>query len=495
MVRVFWFPLPEWLRLLLLVRLLAYAVAMPAPQPAEQDLLAYLSTAAMLPDDDPFYHAPSTFIDNPPGTILRHRVLPGNITLDNKNPIKPKAAWQLLYRSQNSVGAPSVNVVTVIEPFNAKPKDLLSYSYFSDAAYNGCNPSVTLQVGTREDNTFNQLQTAILVEALSLGYYVSVADFGGIQAAFSSGLQAGYATLDSLRAVYQSGNITGIDSKPITTLHGYSSGAQAVGWATELHPTYAPELEIAGAAFGGLVPNLSALLEMPIYQSGERAFLGPPVILGLSHDYANLSSWLDDNLLPNRSAEYHMGERECIDGNTARFAKKNLGLFFRHGYRSIFDEVPMSVVRSTGLMGERSTPTIPWYLYHAAGDDVSPQNLTDRVVQKHCANGADILYERNPLPLNHRYECIFGITGAYRWMRDRHEGKPVKRGCSTVNVSAESLKGTVQSLLVKGLLHSLYAYLGWDIGPDTPKVRLAELRGEPAGVEARARVGVKFGRR
>lgn len=32
--------------------------------------------------------------------------------------------------------------------------------------------------------------------------------------------------------------------------------------ATELHPTYAPELNIAGAAFGGLPPNISALLEM-----------------------------------------------------------------------------------------------------------------------------------------------------------------------------------------------------------------------------------------
>jgi hypothetical protein len=78
----------------------------------------------------------------------------------------------------------------------------------------------------------------------------------------ASGLQAGYATLDSLRAVMRSGNITGIDPKPITTLLGYSSGGQAVGWATELHPTYAPELEIAGAARGGIGPNLTALLNL-----------------------------------------------------------------------------------------------------------------------------------------------------------------------------------------------------------------------------------------
>jgi hypothetical protein len=41
-----------------------------------------------------------------------------------------------------------------------------------------------MQVGTREDNTFNQLQNAILVEGMNLGYYVSVADDGGFQAAF-----------------------------------------------------------------------------------------------------------------------------------------------------------------------------------------------------------------------------------------------------------------------------------------------------------------------
>lgn len=83
----------------------------------------------------------------------------------------------------------------------------------------------------------------------------------------AAGPQAGYSSLDSLRAVYASGNLTGINTDPLTTMHGYSSGAQAIGWATELHPTYAPELKIAGAAFGGLVPNLSALIEMREFSS------------------------------------------------------------------------------------------------------------------------------------------------------------------------------------------------------------------------------------
>lgn len=346
---------------------------------------------------------------------------------------------------------------------------------------NRCNPSVTLQIGAREDNVWNQVQNAILVQALAMGYYVSVADFEGTQAAFctccssyaqnpsnresASGLQAAYATLDSIRAVKQSGNITGINTNPITTLHGYSSGAQAVGWTTEMHPTYAPELEIVGAAFGGLVPNISALFDQESYERGERAFLSPPVMLGLSHDYKNMSDWLADNLVPEKEAEYRQGDKRCVDGNK-NFTNTDMGLYMKRGYESIHETIPQSVAFATGVMGLRATPKIPWYIYHSAADDVSPQNLTDRLYDIHCKNGADILYEKNPLPLNHRAECVAGIAGAYRWMADRHEGRPIKTGCSTVSMSSESVRGTARGMLVSGLMSNLWAYLGWEVGPE-----------------------------
>lgn len=41
-----------------------------------------------------------------------------------------------------------------------------------------------MQVGARSDNLFNQLQVGIMVAALGRGWYVSVADDGGPQAAF-----------------------------------------------------------------------------------------------------------------------------------------------------------------------------------------------------------------------------------------------------------------------------------------------------------------------
>jgi hypothetical protein len=42
----------------------------------------------------------------------------------------------------------------------------------------------------------------------------------------------GYATLDSIRAVLSSTNITGINPNPTITLNGYSGGSIAAGWVS-----------------------------------------------------------------------------------------------------------------------------------------------------------------------------------------------------------------------------------------------------------------------
>jgi hypothetical protein len=87
--------------------------------------------ATLLPDEDDFYKPPPGFEKTPVGSILRHRPVPNPITLNNVDPIKVRSAWQLLYRTQNSVEEPTATVVTVIVPYRAKPDHLFSYAYFS----------------------------------------------------------------------------------------------------------------------------------------------------------------------------------------------------------------------------------------------------------------------------------------------------------------------------------------------------------------------------
>jgi hypothetical protein len=72
---------------------------------------------------------------------------------------------------------------------------------------------------------------------------------------------------------------------------------------------------------------------------------GPPTILGLSHDYANLSKWLDDNLKPETAQEFRKPERTCFK-NYYEFDNKDAGVYFKNGFKSIRDEVPNSVINN-----------------------------------------------------------------------------------------------------------------------------------------------------
>jgi hypothetical protein len=179
-----------------------------------------------------------------------------------------------------------------------------------------------------------------------------------------------------------------------------------------LHPTYSPELKIAGAALGGLIPNLSALLELERYSKGERARFGPPVMLGLSHDFANLSMWMNQSLVPENEAEYRKAEHHCFDSNSL-YSYQDLGKYYKKGYNSLSEPIPRSVVATAGTMGYRSTPTIPWYLYEALADDASPIDLTDRLYKKHCANGANILVRFTGHPI-YRFAPILTLVFSTR---------------------------------------------------------------------------------
>ncbi|KAF2663164.1 LIP-domain-containing protein [Microthyrium microscopicum] len=411
------------------------------------------------PADDPFYKAPPGIASIKPGTILRHRQVPTKITLNNKDGLKLKGAWQILYRTQNSVGEPSATVTTVLVPYQAKDENLFVLNMFSDAAYNGCSPSINLQVGARNDSVFTQAQTMIAYSALTEGWYVSIADDEGFNAAFSSGPQQAYATLDSVRAVLQSEDITGIDPEPRITMYGYSGGGFVGSWVAEIQPDYAPELKIDGIAIGGLVPNMTAGLAL--YNKNDRSSFIPATLIGLSKDYKNLSMWLDENLIPEKAAELRKVESQCFDSNYNMFHSQDIGKYLKRGWDSIFDPVPRSVFEVTGTSGQRATPKIPLYVSETVQDDVSPIAFTDALLKKWCDEGATILYERNDLfNMSHSQESMYSLGGAFTWMQDRQAGKPASPGCRTTSLTSESLKGFVTLKMLGKILSGQLANYG-----------------------------------
>jgi hypothetical protein len=81
----------------------------------------------------------------------------------------------------------------------------------------------------------------------------------------------------------------------------------------------------------------------------EWSMFMPPVLLGLSHDYSNLSKWLDENLVPEHAAEFRKAEKQCFSSNY-EYEKRNMNMYFKRGVSSLLDPVPLSVFNSAGML-------------------------------------------------------------------------------------------------------------------------------------------------
>jgi pimeloyl-ACP methyl ester carboxylesterase len=167
--------------------------------------------------------------------------------------------YQIQYRTQNAAGLPLANVLTAIVPFNPNYDALFSYIYFSDSPSPDWNPSFDMTLVPGGPVVWTKQQLGPVISALNQGWIVGVPDDGGPYADFPSGPTAAYTTLDSMRALLQSREITGLLPSATITLNGYSGGGVTAAWVAEIHPAYAPEVNIAGIALGGLVPKFKFL--------------------------------------------------------------------------------------------------------------------------------------------------------------------------------------------------------------------------------------------
>jgi hypothetical protein len=214
--------------------------------------------APITPAQDPFYRAPPGFENAVPGTILASRLAPAKLEILNLIPINIKEVTQLLYRTTNAMGQPEVTVTTVLVPENASYDKVVNYQVAEDSGGQiNCAPSYTLQTGSQALYAgTGDVEMLLIIGALDEGWIVNTPDWEGPNSTFIEGFQAGQATLDSVRAVLSSGNITGVEKDAKVNMWGYSGGALASEWAMELQASYAPELKFVGAAIGGVTPNV-----------------------------------------------------------------------------------------------------------------------------------------------------------------------------------------------------------------------------------------------
>lgn len=415
------------------------------------------------PSQDAFYAVPQNLEQVPPGTILQHRKPPTPISAFGLLKSNIKDSHQILYRTTDSHDNATATVLTVLVPHNPDYTKLLSYQVAEDTPTLNCAPSYAFQfasaTGGLLGTIITQAELILVQSALEQGWVVIVPDFQGPNGAFLANKLAGQAILDGIRAAIQSSNITGIDSKPTISMWGYSGGGITSGWAAEIQPTYAPELEIAGAAIGGLEPKIPTVVG-EINRTPFAALIAAGMI-GLANEYPVMADILYAQLKPEYLGLFDKAKQQCLVANSLSFFGKDVVSMFNG---PDVTKLPKTLeIMNQNAMG-KAAPKIPIFMYKSVFDEISPIRETDDIYDFYCSHGTSVQYERDLLS-EHGVLAVTGAPRALSFLIDVMNGRKPKKGCSKKTVLSSLLDPQATKILPSFILDALLDLVGKPIGP------------------------------
>ncbi|GAA4756489.1 lipase family protein [Gordonia alkaliphila] len=339
-------------------------------------------------------------------------------------------AWQLSYRSTNSRNQPIGAVTTLLKPRGKSkgPRKVVSMQLAEDSTAGYCAPSYALQQWSAAAALGQQVIPGEMIIAqgmLAQGWALSIPDHQGPKHAYAAGPLGARITLDGLRAAKHFAPV-GIDEASPMAMYGYSGGAIVTGHAAELKQTYAPELNIVGAAEGGVPADLKVVLNAA--QNGATSGLILAAVLGLSREYPEFDRFLQRRLNPEGRALMAIKGPLCVGHQAMTLPFLNNKGFI--GWPG--DPVDAPAVRKVlddTRMG-KAVPDMPMYIWNAQLDEIIPVSQVNTLVKTYCRDPkASITYTRDHLS-EHLIGEVAGAPPAILWLRDRLNGTPTTPGCT-----------------------------------------------------------------
>ena len=363
------------------------------------------------PNHDPFYRPPAGFESAVPGTVLATRP----VTVTGLGLPVPADAQQFLVRSSDAKDAPTAVVGTLMVPKVPYPfgdRPLVSYQPATDSLGDQCNPSYKLRAGT-------EYELPLMMQALQNGWAVVVTDYQGPQMAFGAGRMAGHAVLDGIRAAVAIPG-TGLSGlKTPVGLWGYSGGGLATSWAAQLHPAYAPELNIAGVASGGTPADFEAAVRQI-----DGSIASGLVLLastGLTRAYPEMLTLLND---AGRQMVERIGDM-CVGEAVSAFPFRRLNEFTTS--KQPLAEPVAKTVLETNHLG-RLTPTAPVFLYHSVWDELIPFSSAQALQSDWCRTGGHVTLYADALS-EHSSLAVTGAPLAVGYLASRFASVDVPATC------------------------------------------------------------------
>ena len=383
-----------------------------------------------LPHDDPFYKydgaAPLKSIA--PGTVLKTRAVTVGIPGSGQGALP---GTQLLYRTQDERRKPSVTVTTVVNPTGPVNGGLVAYLSFYDALGDKCSPSYTLRGGDPgQDNMELAVSEMGLVSALaSQGYAVTVPDFEGVDLHWVAGHESGWSTLDSIRATE---SYLGMSTTQKVGLFGYSGGSIAGEWASELAPSYSPELNIVGSAIGGIPVHLAHNLA---YVNGSESWSGviPAVLVSLGRAFGIGMKRYTNKYGRQVSSEV---KDQCIGSFNGNYPGLKVQDLLKKKYRAFLKIPKIAKTINKLIMGSTpGRPQMPLFMAvgnaDGTGDDVMIAKDVEALAHQYCAEGATVQFKVFS-GAKHTEAGLQFFPQAMQFLGERFAGTPFAGNCAEI---------------------------------------------------------------
>ncbi|MDI6104573.1 lipase family protein [Actinoplanes sp. NEAU-A12] len=255
---------------------------------------------------------------------------------------------------------------------------------------------------------------------------------------YMAGHNAAHAMLDVVRAAFQVPG-SGLSTGAKVGVWGYSQGGAASLWSAQLAATYAPELNLAGAAAGGVPADLKEVAKAS--DGGAFAGFSVDATIGLHAAYPNLPF----DALMNEQGRRLIADLKtlCLVGTVARGAgarSESLttgGLSPEEFYRlagpdgvtwgAVLDAQKLGVGVGTAASGARYRIGFPVLQYHGLLDEVIPTQVEEAVRTAYCRAG--ITTRQRKYLTGHLLADGQAIGDVVAWFTDRFAGRPATGNC------------------------------------------------------------------
>lgn len=381
--------------------------------------------------DDSFYTLPSPIPTDTHGTLLSYR----STTVNLGTGAPGVKAWNVLYKSTDSVGAGNVVSGTVLVPTASWPwymgsRPVVLYAVGTHGLAQSCAPSRQMAAGTDYEN-------ANISAALKAGYAVLVTDYQGYltgdKSTYLAGQSQGQAVLDIFNAALSIPKV-GLSSSAKVAIWGYSQGGQSAAWAGELQTSYASSMKLVGVAAGG-IPGDFITTSLALDGNLGAAFLASGVV-GLANQYPD-KLLIDLLATPDGKAQLNKLSGECVFEALPEFQNKKISDFTTGGITlEQMEQVPtIRAVLTSQDLGSNKIAA-PLYQYHGQADEFIPLAQAVSLKQKYCALGTKVSFDL--YPSEHIATQFQGAPAALSFIADRIAGKTAPNTCANMNMPAST---------------------------------------------------------